>query len=211
MVSTIRGLKWLSIDLTHQCNLNCSFCGKHIENSDYVMSIEQVLDVIKYFLGYDSIRVSGGESLTHPYFQEVMKMLIAAYGNVTIATNGLLIPDLKSSLFTQLHFLVSDYTGINDEILEEYSWWNNVEVLDVNIKDRDRDPNLKDEQLVTCYERCPYVQVRVIDGRVYGCCHAETVERVHGGDFGVPVGPDWMEELEELERWEACRHCWMGR
>ncbi len=70
-------LKYLSIDLTHACNLSCDFCGKRInERRGAHMTKDQLAVVLKFVTGYKIMHISGGEPLVHPYFNAMMRMIL---------------------------------------------------------------------------------------------------------------------------------------
>jgi hypothetical protein len=203
----LRGLRWQSMDLTHRCNLHCDWCGKRTHESDYEMTMAQVDNMLHYInLNVPIIRVSGGEPLIHPQFIAIMQKLLTQFQRVNVATNGTLLDRMPKSIThnSRINYLVSSYgprpTG--------YSYFN---VTPTQFFDPRHDPNIPDDQLLDTYLSCPYIQIKVIGDKVYDCCHAETVERIYGGDYGATVGPNWKQELESVERWGACKHCFIAR
>jgi organic radical activating enzyme len=201
----LRGTQWLSIDLTHDCNLSCPWCGKLCPD-DYEMSMMQLTKVIDYFSdNHVTIRVSGGEPMIHPYAKEALILLSNSFGRVFVATNGTFpLPRIPN-----VHYLISHYPGVNDYEVAQYHAIHHV-IDNIEFYDPYHDPDLDIETALEVYHKCHYVQMKVIGDNVYGCCHAETVQRVHGGELGVKLNDRWEEALGELERWQACRHCFMA-
>ena len=203
----LRGLPWQSIDLTHRCNLHCDWCGKLTHESDYEMTMEQMDSMLKHInLATTSIRVSGGEPLIHPQFNIMMENLLCRFNSVNIATNGTEIRRMSSALANdpRVTLLVSSYGTNKCDI-------PHVNSTPARFYDPRHDPDLGEHAARSAYEGCAYHQIKVIGDKVYDCCHAETVERGYGGVYHAIVGPDWQAELESIERWPACQHCFMSR
>lgn len=78
------------ISITSGCNMKCVYChneGNHVYSE---LSIDDIENLIKnsYDLGLDSIRITGGEPLTHKDIINICEMLSEKYGlKVGINTN----------------------------------------------------------------------------------------------------------------------------
>ena len=211
----LRGTQWLSIDLTHRCNLSCAFCGKRVperRHTAFSMTIPQIQAVCKHF-HQRVIRVSGGEPLVHPRFNEIAKMLLNHYEEVNVATNGLLLDRVDPDIFPRINFLVSIYPGVNDEAVQFAQGKDNVYAVRVKqLYDPLYNPYLSDDEAHAAYLSCPYIQIKVIRDQVYGCCHAETSERFYDTlTCHTYVGKNWLGGLSRLPIWKACKHCFMAR
>jgi len=203
----LKCLHWQNIDLTHRCNLHCDWCGKRTHESDYEMTVEQIDNMLKYInLATDTIRVSGGEPTMHPQFNAIMYKLLTRFAIVKIATNGTQMNRVLPALTIdpRVNFLVSYYPGIEPVDIEH------IDSTPDNFYNPRHDPDLDDDTARLICQHCPYTQVKIIGDRVYNCCHAETVERIYGGVYHSIVGPDWQSELESVDRWKACRHCFIA-
>jgi len=206
----MRFLRYLSIDLTHACNLNCDFCGKRINERDGKhMTQEQLAVVLKFVTGYQSVRISGGEPLVHPHFNDMMRTLLEHFNQINIATNGIALGRVGKDVYDKVNFLVSVYPGVNDAALSTAD--SNVYPVEIReFYDPHYDPNLSDEEAKRTYAGCVLSMTKVIGDKVYACCHAETVEHFYGGTMGVKIEPDWRNELQKIERWRACKHCFVA-
>jgi len=211
-VEMIRFLKFLSVDLTHACNLNCDFCGKRVSERDGKHMTKQQLGVLLKFAAphYQTIRISGGEPLVHPHFNSMMRMLLEYFSQINIATNGIALNRVDKDIYDKLNFLVSVYPGVNDDALDASH--SNVYPIKVHeYFDPRHDPDLDDGAAKRVYAGCVLSMAKVVGDRVYACCHAETSEHFYSiGKVGVKVGPDWIEELQEVDTWKACKHCFVA-
>lgn len=204
----LRGLRWQSIDLTHKCNLHCDWCGKRTHESNYEMTGAQLDNMLRHInLDTRVLRISGGEPLMHPKFVEFAERLLVRFSLLNVATNGILLQQIPEDvrLHSRINYLVSDYTG-------KMSWSGAYTlVTPKGFYDPGYDPDLGDDDAKLVYNRCPYIQIKVIGDKAYDCCHAETIERIYGGNYGAMVGPLWKQDLEAIERWQACKHCFIAR
>lgn len=202
----------LGIDLTHRCNLNCHFCWKFVETSEYEMTMTQIEQFCKYFghLRPRKLRIAGGEPLAHPEFKTAISMLSEAFffSALQIVTNGLL---LDESMFSKrIQYIVTPYP-VNEEIINHFKDKIIVFPRPKGYFDRNHDPDLSEERAKQKHKNCGYKQIRVIGDNVYDCCHAQTMERrgmcppVH-----VKVGENWEQELEDSHNWQECVHCFVG-
>ena len=209
-----RFLRYLSLDLTHACNLNCSFCGKRISERDSTHMTQEQLAVVLKFVAplYQTIRISGGEPLVHPHFNAMMRMMLGHFGQINIATNGIALNRVSIDICDRLDFLVSVYPGVNDGAIGLATSHSNVYRIEVNeYYDPHYDPDLDDESARRVYEGCVLSMAKVIGDKIYACCHAETVEHFYDiGEVGVKIDKDWIEKLQQVDTWKACKHCFIA-
>lgn len=204
-------LKYLSIDLTQACNLSCTFCGKRTNERDGKhMTTDQLAVVLKFVTGYKTMHVSGGDPLVHPRFNDMMRMILEKFNHVVVTTNGIALNRVYKDVYDKLNFLVSVYPGMNDDIVDATISHSNVTHRKaVEYFDPYFDPDLSDDAAKRTYAGCVLSMAKVIGDRIYACCHAETVEHFHGGELGVRVGPDWRSRLQAIDKWKACKHCFI--
>jgi len=89
------------IEITNNCNLNCSFCSKTTRPRKY-MSLkewEEILIKIKEYTDYIYLHVKG-EPLLHPRVIDFIKLAEKYDLKVNLTTNGILFPQLAKSLGT---------------------------------------------------------------------------------------------------------------
>lgn len=202
----------LGIDLTHRCNLRCTFCWKFVEISKYEMTLKQVKNFCRYFrhLRPVALRITGGEPLMHPNFKKIIHLLMDSFpfSTMQILTNGLLLND--SMFHERVRYVVTPYLE-NEEIRIRYKDKITVYPRPHGYFDRNHDPNLSEKQARVKHHDCLYKQIRVIGDSVYDCCHAQTMERfarclpVH-----VKVGENWQQEFDKMDNWQECVHCFVG-
>ena len=204
-------LSYLSIDLTQACNLNCNFCGKRIsERNGRHMTEDQLGVVLKLVTGYKTMHVSGGDPLVHPFFNSMMRTILEKFNHVVVTTNGLALNRVYKDVYDKLNFLISVYPGVNDDIVDSVSSHSNVTCRHTaEYFDPHYDPNLNDEDAKRVYAGCVLSMAKAIGGKIYACCHAETVEHFYGGELGVTIGLDWKKRLQAIDRWKACKHCFI--
>jgi MoaA/NifB/PqqE/SkfB family radical SAM enzyme len=80
--------RWLSIELTHKCNLNCKYCVYGDRNEE--MPFEKAKEIIKeaHDLKFKYVSLSGGEPSLHPNFMEICDYIISLKMQLEIVTNG---------------------------------------------------------------------------------------------------------------------------
>ena len=91
--------KKIYIEITNNCNLNCSFCSKIKRNKKY-MTIEEfeiILNKIKDYTDYIYLHVKG-EPLLHPNIIEFLDLAEKYNLKVNLTTNGILFPKLVDKL-----------------------------------------------------------------------------------------------------------------
>lgn len=94
-----------SFELTPLCNLDCKMCYVHLKRSDLegkkLLSGEQWKSLIKQAvdMGLMYARVTGGECLTYPDFDEIYLYLLSFGVQVVVLTNGLLLTEERVEFF----------------------------------------------------------------------------------------------------------------
>ncbi len=86
-------LKSLFIQITHRCNLDCTFCAASGAPSDVEIPALEVLRVVKagQSLGLDYVFFTGGEPFVRSDFERILKDTVQLGVRVAIATNGSLL------------------------------------------------------------------------------------------------------------------------
>jgi len=89
----VPSLRYLEIQLTNRCNLNCLHCYQK-EKRALELPIESLKKVLEDFVKVQGIRVilSGGEPLLYTKFLELNDFLKGYPARVVLLTNGTLIP-----------------------------------------------------------------------------------------------------------------------
>lgn len=102
--------RWLSIVLTHACNLNCKYCL--YKGRKGTIGPELVKNLLKEArqLKYKSVSFSGGEPSLHPNFMEIMEYASKLGFKIEIVTNGTNLKTkdlLKLRKIRNLRFVIS--------------------------------------------------------------------------------------------------------
>ena len=112
----LRSPKVLTLAITGACNLACRHCwvraGETASPAD--VPFRKIRRIITEFsgLGGNGIRLTGGEPLCHPDWQEIMKLSCdLGFNNVILQTNAML---LKEEHITFLHAL--DFPGLSIQV-----------------------------------------------------------------------------------------------
>ena len=130
----MKRFKKIYVEITNNCNLNCSFC---IKNSRPIESIsidrfKILLDKLKPYTDYLYFHVLG-EPLMHKNINELIDIASSNFNiNINITTNGYLINKIKDNKnIRQLNISLHSYTG-ND--LKKYldNVFNSVDNLILN-------------------------------------------------------------------------------
>ena len=94
-----RRFRQVYLEITNICNLRCSFCppgrrpGGYLSREDFLRALEQIRPYSRYL--YFHVK---GEPLLHPLLPEFLE-LAGDYGfQVTLTTNGVLVPKLAPVL-----------------------------------------------------------------------------------------------------------------
>jgi MoaA/NifB/PqqE/SkfB family radical SAM enzyme len=83
----------LAYELSWLCNLECTYCDRHTPMAEE-MSRGQILAALEEFvkLGTRNVSLDGGEPLAHPNVSEIVQYLVEQGVEVSIHTNGILVP-----------------------------------------------------------------------------------------------------------------------
>ena len=89
--------KKIYIEITNNCNLNCSFCSTVKRKKKYmsIKEFEEIIKKIKDYTNYIYMHVKG-EPLLHPNIIEFIKIAEKYHLKVNLTTNGTLFPKLAS-------------------------------------------------------------------------------------------------------------------
>jgi len=92
--------KRIEIELSSACNLSCTYCPRHYVDSlkglmDYDL-FKSLIEEIKAYPNTILVLHRRGESLLHPDFCDMMKMVIGKFKNVQLATNATLLDKKKA-------------------------------------------------------------------------------------------------------------------
>lgn len=94
-----RGHHYLRISITENCNLRCTYCmpaeGIQLTPKKHLMTADEIVSIAETFvdLGVDKIRLTGGEPLVRKDAREIILRLGQLGVNLTLTTNGLLVPN----------------------------------------------------------------------------------------------------------------------
>ncbi len=106
-IRSFRKVDYLRISITDRCNLRCFYCQPEeipiFQHTD-ILSYEEILFIVRAAAkaGFHKIRLTGGEPLARRDITNLISSLTAVDGieEVTLTTNGVLLEDMASSLFT---------------------------------------------------------------------------------------------------------------
>ncbi|MEM7099822.1 MAG: radical SAM protein [Pseudomonadota bacterium] len=94
-----RQFKNLRLSLTAACNYACTYCvpdGKRLQAADAELDADALLRLVDLMIpsaGIEKVRITGGEPLLSPKFDEVIKGIMQRdLRDVSITTNGQLVP-----------------------------------------------------------------------------------------------------------------------
>jgi len=100
-----RKIHYLRISLTDHCNLRCIYCMPEemtFRPPAEMMQDDEVLQLARLFadLGFDKIRLTGGEPTVRTRIVEIVHGIVATPGirSVSMTTNGVLLPKLSKPL-----------------------------------------------------------------------------------------------------------------
>ncbi len=101
-----RRIHYLRISLTDRCNLRCIYCmperGATFQPRDHLMTEAELLRIVRTaaLLGFDRIRLTGGEPTVHPNLVSIIEGIHAIPGirDIALTTNGTLLEKLAVPL-----------------------------------------------------------------------------------------------------------------
>lgn len=115
-------MKRVYVEITNNCNLNCSFCI-HNKRKPKFMSKEEFMIVLKKLQGITNYLYFHvlGEPLVHPRINEFINLAIDNGFNVNITTNGYLIKNIiDSKRIRQLNISLHSFNECNGKTLSKY-------------------------------------------------------------------------------------------
>ena len=156
------------------------------------------------------MRIVGGEPLVHPRFVEVLARLRKTFTDTPflIITNGLKLTDALVEI-PNTKYAITLYPE-NQHIAKQFK--GRISITSRSYVNRDHDPNLSDARARKAHKTCGHRQLRMINGNLYDCCHAETLERLGRSPLvhvKVAQGCD-KELLARDDLWQECVHCFVG-
>jgi len=127
--------KKIYIEITNNCNLDCSFCNKTKRSKMFISldDFSRILDKLKGYTKYLYFHVMG-EPLLHPHINELIDMGSKDF-YINITSNGFLINKIQDNknirqINISLHSYDSKYKKSFDEYIEDI--FNAVDKLVVN-------------------------------------------------------------------------------
>ena len=126
--------KKVYLEITNNCNLDCSFCIKNNRDKKFITIEEykKVLEKLKNYTKYLYFHVSG-EPLLHPYINDLINLAKNKF-NINITTNGYLIKRIKDNHnIRQINISLHSFSNKYNISLENYMS-NIFEVID-NLKE----------------------------------------------------------------------------
>ena len=135
MISTTgeRGKQYphrIVLETTTGCNLQCSHCFMGSQKKGRAIP-EEICDTL---LGYEGkvkeVQITGGEPLTHPQFEHIMRRLSDKF-SLILMTNGTLVQKYDPKIFRSLNFVQITLYGYDKESFERTT---NVDMLEDSLK-----------------------------------------------------------------------------
>lgn len=95
MNKCVESLTDVGLELTTGCNLRCIHCWQGEKSCPKILKLDEIKVIIKRLteLGVASLRITGGEPMTHPNFWEVMEEAKHSGLSIVLRTNGTLIDE----------------------------------------------------------------------------------------------------------------------
>ena len=94
-----RRFRNLRVSLTAACNYACTYCvpdGKRLQAASYELSSDELVTAVKLLIdaaGIEKLRLTGGEPLLSPKFDEFLPAVMQlGLNDVSLTTNGQLLP-----------------------------------------------------------------------------------------------------------------------
>ena len=115
----------IGFELTHRCNLACSYCDRHtpahseMTRAEILTALSQLHD-----LGMRHVSVDGGEPLTHKHVDEITAFLVQRQVRVDMNTNGILVPRKLATirLLSKVKISLDGPAACHDAVRGEGSW-----------------------------------------------------------------------------------------
>ncbi len=120
-----RRVRDLRISVTDRCNFRCTYCmPKSVFDRDYpflprdaLLSFEEIARAARLFVahGVEKIRITGGEPLLRRNIERLIEMLARLDVELTLTTNGALLPKKARSLkYAGLHRVTVSLDSLDD-------------------------------------------------------------------------------------------------
>jgi len=101
-----RDINYLRVSVTDKCNLRCIYCmpqeGVKSIPHDEILRVEEFEAIVRAAaqVGIKKIRLTGGEPLVHKGIEDLVRRFanIPGIDDITLTTNGLLLPSYAASL-----------------------------------------------------------------------------------------------------------------
>ncbi len=100
-----RKIHYLRISLTDHCNLRCVYCMPEdmtFRPSAEMLQDDEIITLVRVFagLGFDKIRLTGGEPTVRPHVVDLVRQIGAVAGieSLSMTTNGVLLGGLAADL-----------------------------------------------------------------------------------------------------------------
>jgi cyclic pyranopterin phosphate synthase len=131
-----RTINYLRISLTDRCNLRCVYCMPEQmvfrPKADLLQDYElyQLLPIFVDLLGFDKIRLTGGEPTLREGLVDIVGTIAATAGvnEVALTTNGLLLPQLAQPLADAgLRRVNVSIDTLNPDKFRQMTRWGSVE------------------------------------------------------------------------------------
>lgn len=231
-------LPYVECNIVDSCNLKCKACS-HYSNlcednvftdyEEFCSDLEQLSEKVYV----NQLRLLGGEPLLHPDLKKILieSRNILPYADISVVTNGLLIPKIENELFeimrsNNIGFHISRYIPTNKilnnliDILdkENVDYLIEGEVVSNFVKSLNIQGDSNPEKaLQVCIESgCRFLR----KGRIYKCPNEGLIE-IFSSKYEYKNTPekrgvdiydgniDWQEQLNEYlyKPIEMCRYC----
>ena len=124
--------KKIYVEITNNCNLNCSFCSGNTRKKGYITvdRFKILLDNLKSYTKYLYFHLMG-EPLIHPYINELIDIASNNKFNINITTNGYFIDRIKDNKnIRQINISLHSFDETKNKSLDEFL--NNIfEAVDI--------------------------------------------------------------------------------
>lgn len=105
----------LCLELTSKCNLNCPHCLADADSNGRSLPNDKVISLVDEAqrIGVKELVLGGGEALLYENFFKLCENALSKGLNLSFATNGLLIPEVMSSLLNLQKYNESLRIGVS--------------------------------------------------------------------------------------------------